>query len=159
MNYLQIKPNSTLDGEGIRVSLYVSGCDIHCPHCHNPEGQIKSNGIPYTQETEDYIINLLRFDYISGLTICGGEPSMYYNRPQLLGLVDRVRKELPNKTIWIYTGRSWNDVKNFELYKKCDIAVTEPFIYDLRDISSNNKFRGSTNQKLIDCKTGKEIIL
>lgn len=157
MRYLEIKNNCTTDGIGIRVSLYVSGCDIHCKGCHNLESQNRNNGLPYTLETEEYILMLLKEKYIDGLTICGGEPSMYYNRPQLTLLVDRIRKEFPSKSIWIYTGRSWDEVKGFELFKKCDIAVVNPFVLEMRDVSDNNKFKGSTNQKFINCKTGEEI--
>ena len=152
MKYLKIKPNCTTDGEGIRVSLYVSGCDINCEGCHNPESHNPDNGTLYTSDTETEILSLLEPSWISGLTICGGEPSMSYNFPELTNLVRKVRTLLPSKTIWIYTGRSWDQVKELELFKLCDIAITEPFILKLRDVSHNNQWRGSTNQKIINIK-------
>ena len=104
MYYGQLKKISILDGPGVRVSLYVSGCRNHCEGCHNPETWNFLFGKEYTQDTENTIIQYLDHEYISGLTICGGEPMEEENQVELLKLIKKVKSKYPDKTIWCYTG-------------------------------------------------------
>lgn len=171
MNYADIKTIDVQDGDGIRVSIYVSGCHFHCKGCHNKEAWDFQYGKKFEESTIDYIIDLMDKDYIAGLSILGGEPLEFVNQQGLVPLVKRVKEKFPNKTIWCYTGYEFEkDVLN-DMYKKfsytkdllenIDIMVDGQFEEDKKLIDL--KFRGSTNQKKIDVaaslKAGKEIQL
>ncbi len=164
MNYADIKTVDIQDGTGVRVSIYVSGCHFHCKGCHNPEAWDFKYGKEYTEETEKYILDLLDKDYISGLSILGGEPLEPQNQEILSGLVAKVKQRFPNKDIWCYTGYDFEKNVLNEMYKKfeftpkflknVDVIVDGQFeeenkIVDLR-------FRGSTNQRKIDVKSSLE---
>lgn len=158
MNYADIKEVDIQDGEGIRVSLYVSGCHFHCKGCHNKESWDFNYGKKFTEETIDKIINLLDKDYITGLSLLGGEPLEPINQQGLIELTARVKEKFPNKTIWCWTGYDFErDVfgKMYkehqytrELLKNIDIIVDGQFEEENKLV--NLKFRGSTNQKKID---------
>jgi len=161
MYYGNIKLNDIANGEGIRVSLFVSGCTNHCKECFNPETWNFEYGKPFTLETEQYIIDNLKSDYVNGLTLLGGEPFEPKNQQALLSFVKRVRKECPTKTIWAYSGFRLDDELlmpgayphceyTIELLGLIDILVDGRFDRDLRDITL--KFRGSRNQRIIDVK-------
>ena len=118
MNYADIKTIDIQDGEGIRVSIYVSGCHFHCKGCHNKEAWDFQYGKKFEESTIEYIIDLMNHDYISGLSILGGEPLETVNQQGLVPLVKKVKEKFPNKTIWCYTGYQFeNDVLN-NMYKK-----------------------------------------
>ena len=104
MNYANIKPCDIANGVGVRTSLFVSGCTRHCKDCFNQEAQDFNYGLPFTEDIEDMIILTLKPDYVDGLTVLGGEPFEPANQEAVLHLLKRVRKELPSKTIWCYTG-------------------------------------------------------
>ena len=171
MNYADIKTIDVQDGEGIRVSIYVSGCHFHCKGCHNKEAWDFCYGKPFEDSTIDYIIDLLDKDYISGLSILGGEPLEIVNQKGLVPLVKRVKEKFPDKTIWCYTGYQFEKDVLQDMYKKfsftkelldnIDIIVDGQFEEDKKLVDL--KFRGSTNQKKIDVKqslkTGKTIEL
>ena len=159
MNYMHIYNETISDGVGIRVSLYVSGCRNKCKGCHNPESWDFCYGKPFTVETEDEILQLLKNPLIDGLTICGGEPMEEENQEGILDLLVKVKQNFPNKNIWCYTGYEFADLladgkKHIDITDKIlsliDVMVVGPFILELRDISSNNPWRGSTNQRVID---------
>ena len=158
MHYGNIKLNDIANGEGIRVSLFVSGCTNHCKECFNPETWNFEYGKPYTLETEQYILDNLKSDFVNGLTLLGGEPMEPRNQPVLLELVKKVKAQYPNKTIWMYSGFRFEDelLKDgsyphceytLELLKYIDVLVDGRFDRDLRDIRLN--FRGSSNQRII----------
>ncbi len=157
MNYAEIKNVDIANGPGVRVSLFVSGCTHYCKGCFNEIAWDFDYGDPYTKETEDSIIDDLRPDYIEGLTFLGGEPMDPRNQPAILPLARRVRQELPNKTIWCYTGYDFekdilpwmktSDVTR-ELVPLFDVMVDGPYVEDLRNLSLT--FRGSENQRIID---------
>lgn len=160
MNYATIKPHDTADGYGVRVSLFVSGCTHHCKGCFNSEAWDFNYGTPYTQETENEIISLLNRDYIRGLSLLGGEPMEPQNQAVIVNLIKRVRQELPNKDIWCYSGytidkdlchggRAHTDVTD-EILHNIDVLVDGRFVEELKDLTL--KFRGSSNQRLIDVK-------
>ncbi len=158
MYYGNIKLNDIANGEGIRVSLFVSGCTNHCKECFNPETWNFEYGKPFTEETEQFIIDNLKSDFVNGLTLLGGEPFEPRNQRVLLPLVKRVIRECPNKTIWAYSGFRFDDELltpgaypncecTRELLECVDVLVDGRFDRDLRDIRLN--FRGSSNQRII----------
>ena len=148
------------NGEGLRVSVFVSGCTNHCKGCFQPQTWDFDYGRPYTQETEDYIVEELGKSYYDGLTILGGEPFELSNQREIVKLIRRIRKELPERNIWVYTGFTYDkDLKaggcryiecTDEILDNIDILVDGRFVEELRNISLN--FRGSENQRIIDMK-------
>lgn len=160
MNYATIKETDIANGPGVRVSLFVSGCSHHCEGCFNAEAWDYHYGQPYTQETEDHIIEALRPSYITGLSLLGGEPMDPRNQPTLLSLLRRVRRELPEKDVWCYTGYTLEDdlqsdalgipETTHELISLIDVLVDGKFVLALKDIQL--RFRGSSNQRLIDLR-------
>lgn len=160
MNYADIKTIDVQDGTGVRVSLYVSGCHFHCKGCHNQEAWDFKYGKEYTEETEKYIMDLLDHDYISGLSLLGGEPLEPQNQKVLADLVKKVKEKYPDKDIWCYTGYDFEKNVLDEMYKKfdftpkflknVDVIVDGQFIEEKKMIDL--KFRGSTNQRKVDVK-------
>ena len=158
MNYADIKYPDIQDGEGIRVGLYVSGCHFHCVECHNKESWDFNYGKEFTDETIDYIMNILKESYVNGLSLLGGEPLELVNQKGLLPLVKRVKEELPEKDIWCWTGYDFekdvlgkmyktNEVSK-ELLQYIDIIVDGQF--EIENKIKDLKFRGSINQRKID---------
>ncbi len=166
MNYGNIKNADIANGEGVRVSLFVSGCRHHCKGCFNPETWSFKYGNEFTKETEDNLINMLKPDYIKGLTLLGGEPMEPENQAVLVKLLRRIKKELPSKDIWCYSGYTFDtDLKpengkvhtevTDEILSYLNVLVDGEFVEDLKNISL--AFRGSSNQRIIDVpKTLKE---
>lgn len=164
MNYGEIKNYDIANGEGVRVSLFVSGCTHHCKNCFNPETWSFEYGKPFTKETEDYIIECLSPDYIDGLSLLGGEPFEPQNQEILLPFLRRVKNELPHKTIWCYTGYLFDRELLSESRARCeftdemlsliDVLVDGEFVQALHDISL--AFRGSSNQRIIDVQKSLE---
>lgn len=158
MNYAEIKCPDVANGPGCRVSLFVSGCTHHCPGCFNEQAQDFSFGKPFTNETIDEIIELLKPDYIKGMTLLGGEPFEPANQKALLPLVKRVRDTYPNKSIWAFSGYLFDKdllgrfakqmPETMELLKRIDVLVDGEFILAQRDLML--KFKGSANQRTID---------
>ncbi len=164
MHYGSIKTHDIANGPGVRVSLFVSGCRNACKGCFQEETWDFNYGSEYTQETENQILSALYPSYIQGITLLGGEPFETENQTSLLQLVKRIRQELPSKNIWCYTGctlenelsiggRCYCDVTE-ELLSMIDVLVDGRFILELADITL--KFRGSSNQRLIDMKETKK---
>lgn len=162
MRYAQIREIDVANGPGIRVSLYTQGCRRHCPFCFNEETWDFNGGLPFTEKEEDAIITLVNKPHIAGLTILGGEPMEKESRPAILHLLKRVRKECPNKNIWLYSSFLYEDFKNFDepILEYVDVLVDGMFINDLKD--PHLRFRGSSNQRLInipETKAKGEIVL
>ena len=152
MNYGEIKTTDIANGVGVRTSLFVSGCTHHCKGCFNEETWDFAYGQPFTKEVEDEIIESLRPVYVTGLTVLGGEPMEVVNQQVVRPFLERVRAELPDKNIWIYSGYTWEELNDSE-NKRChmtDVLVDGEFKLDLKDISL--RFRGSSNQRVIDVK-------
>lgn len=136
------------NGPGARVSLFVSGCRRHCPGCHNEQAWDFNYGEPYTQKHHDYIIDLLKQEEYAGLSILGGEPMEPENEPELIQLCKDIRKECPSeKTIILYSGYMYDEIKDRELLKHIDWLIDGPYIEQLRDITL--EYRGSSNQSII----------
>ena len=151
MNYGAIKTVDIANGLGVRVSLFVSGCRNRCPGCFQPETWDFSYGQPFTKETEDKIIKALCPSWIQGLSILGGEPLEYENQAVLIPFLRRVRKELPEKDIWLYTGYYWEQIRDLPIVELIDTVVDGPFIEEMKDVSL--AFRGSWNQRIIQVKS------
>ena len=158
MNYAEIKKTDIANGEGVRVSLFVSGCRRHCKNCFNQIAWDFGYGKPFTEDVEEEIITALSPYYIAGLTLLGGDPMEPENQRALLPFVKKVRARLPEKDIWCFTGYTYDDGDILEPHAKTE--VTREFI-SLLDVLVDGKFeealkdirlvfRGSSNQRVID---------
>jgi len=167
MNYATIKNCDIANGPGVRVSLFVSGCTHRCPGCFNEVAWDFNYGQPFTEKTIDSIIEMLRPSYIRGLTLLGGEPFEPHNQADVVKLLRRVKEELPEKTIWAFSGFLFEkdmlsgrigDVSEYLSY--LDVLVDGPFVQAKKNLSL--RFRGSENQRIIDVKAslkeGKTIL-
>lgn len=150
MNYLDILDCSIADGEGIRVALYVSGCDHKCKGCHNPESWNCNAGTLFTEEKKQKLFALLERPYIDGVTLTGGDPLYKCNIAEITTLCKELKEKLPNKTIWLYTGSVYEDIKDLEIMQYIDTLVDGEFKIEERDITL--PFRGSRNQRIIKLK-------
>jgi anaerobic ribonucleoside-triphosphate reductase activating protein len=164
MYYGTLKTYDIADGEGVRVTLFVSGCTNRCPGCFQPETWDFHYGKPFTEETEAEILAALDKDYIQGLTLLGGDPMETENQRALLPLLRKVRRHLPEKDIWCYTGFVYerdllpggkrHAEGTDEMLSLIDVLVDGPYVNELRNISL--KFRGSENQRVIDLRRTRE---
>lgn len=157
MRYGAIKKRDIANGIGVRVVLFVSGCTHHCKGCFQPETWDFQYGQDYTAETENEIMEALRPDFIDGLTLLGGEPFEPQNQAELVKLLRRVRRELPQKTVWAFSGYTYEELTGEsrarcqvtdEMLSLVDVLVDGEFVEEKRNISL--QFRGSENQRLID---------
>ncbi len=155
MNYAAIKNCDIANGPGVRVSLFVSGCTHRCPGCFNEVAWDFNYGEPFTQDTIDTILNMLRPNHIKGLTLLGGEPFEPENQGDIVELLRQIKKELPDKSIWAFSGYLFDkdilsgrlgDTREYLSY--LDVLVDGPFIMEKKNLSL--RFRGSENQRLID---------
>lgn len=148
MNYGAIKKTDIANGEGVRVSLFVSGCRHHCKGCFNQETWDFGYGSPFTYDTVNEICDALDHPYISGLTILGGEPLDPLNVPWVETLIFCVKSRFGSaKDIWLYTGYQYDEVKDLDLMCWVDVLVDGPFVEELKDLSL--RFRGSSNQRIL----------
>ncbi len=158
MHYGNIKNCDVANGEGVRVTLFVSGCTNHCEHCFQPETWDFSYGKEFTREVEESILEMLAPVYINGLTLLGGEPFEPSNQRALLPFVRRVRDRYPGKNIWAFTGFTYEELKRDGSHPRCevtdellgltDVLVDGRYMHEKRNLML--KFRGSSNQRLID---------
>lgn len=166
MNYHNITYPDMNNGDGFRVVLWVSGCEHHCKNCQNPQTWDFNSGIEFTKDALYEIENEIKKDYISGLTISGGDPLNKNNIKQILSIIAYIKSRYSNKTIWIYTGYTYEELINMHnsdintILKNINILVDGRYIEELKDI--NYPWAGSKNQRVIDVqntlKTG-EIVL
>ena len=169
MYVAEIKKFDIANGLGVRVSVFVSGCRHRCPGCFNEIAWEFDYGKEYTPDIENEIIDALRPDYIEGLSLLGGEPFEPENQPALLGLLRRVRKELPAKNVWVYSGFTLKELLGEsrarteytdEMLSLIDVLVDGRFIYAEKDITL--RFRGSRNQRILDIpatlKAGRPVL-
>ena len=153
MNYEDIKNYDIANGEGVRISLFVSGCTHHCKGCFNQQTWDPNSGKPYDKSVEEEIVKLVSREGIRGLTLLGGDPLDFDNPEKLLPLVKRVKEKL-GKSVWCYTGDTLeniikeNNINKLKLLEYIDVLVDGPFIQELH--KPRLKFKGSTNQRLID---------
>ena len=165
MNYANIKYCDIANGPGVRTTLFVSVCTHHCKNCFNPETWNFDYGEPFTKEVEDRIIDSCRSAFVKGMTLLGGEPMEPANQRALLPFLKRFREQYPDKSVWCYTGYLYEQL-NGEVEYRCrcevtdellsliDVLVDGEFVQDLHDITL--RFRGSSNQRLIDLKKTRE---
>lgn len=164
MNYHKIEKTSIANGKGIRVVLWCSGCRIGCRNCHNPETWDFNSGMLFDDAAKKELFEALNKSYIQGITFSGGHPLEYENLPVVYELIKEIKDKFPNKDVWLYTGYalSINDFDNsidisFDnglllnyILTMCDVVVDGPFIESEKDLTL--KWRGSRNQRVIDCK-------
>ena len=158
MHYGEIKNCDIANGPGVRVTLFVSGCTNHCKNCFQPQTWDFSYGQPFTAETEEKLIAMLTPSHINGLTLLGGEPFEPENQRALVPFLRKVRERLPGKTVWSFSGFTWEEMHTPGSHPRCevtddflsllDVLVDGRFVEELHDISL--RFRGSSNQRLID---------
>lgn len=171
MYYGEIKNCDIANGEGVRVTLFVSGCRNHCPNCFQPQTWAFDYGRPFTEETQAQLLAMLEPDYISGLTLLGGDPFEEENQAALLPFLKRVRAKFGNgKTIWAFSGYTYDELTGAtdaegatshaftpiteEMLGLIDVLVDGRFVEKLKNISL--RFRGSENQRLIDLNATRE---
>lgn len=170
MHYAELKNYDTANGIGVRVSLFVSGCTNHCKNCFQPETWDFSYGAEFTEETAEKILEMMKPDYIKGLTVLGGEPFEPENQRGLLPFIKKIREEFPEKSVWVYTGFTMEELRAEGTHSHCDVTeellslidilVDGRFEEDKKDLTL--RFRGSSNQRIIDMKStleSNEIIL
>lgn len=150
MYYGKINPTDIANGPGVRVTLFVSGCRNRCKGCFNPETWDFCYGQPFTEETENEILTMLKPFYISGLTLLGGDPLEPENAQALLPFVRKVKQLYPQKEIWCYTGYLYENIKDTPLIAYVDVLVDGPFVEAKKDIRL--QFRGSSNQRILNLK-------
>lgn len=153
------------NGDGLRVVLWLSGCSHHCYNCQNPQTWNPNSGIPFDESAKQEIFNELSKNYISGITLSGGDPLCENNLSEVLSLVEKIRNLFQNKTIWLYTGYLWENLINVNcpldsewenrilrksIIELCDVLIDGEYIDKQRDITL--KWRGSSNQRVIDVR-------
>ena len=163
MNYHNITYPDRNNGDGLRVCLWLSGCSHHCKGCQNPQTWNPNSGIPFDENAKKELFEELEKDYISGITLTGGDPLNEYNVRHLYLLLKEVKEKFSNKTIWLYTGYTFEHIMNlkehwefctqtgtymFSILEMCDVLVDGEYKEELRDITL--KWRGSSNQRVID---------
>lgn len=158
MYYGTIKKFDIANGEGVRVTLFVSGCRNHCKNCFQPQTWDFDYGEPFTEKTQEQILEWLEPSYVNGLTLLGGEPFEPENQRALVPFLRRVRERYPQKTIWSFSGFTLEELKDENCRGRCevtdamlsllDVLVDGRFVEELKNISL--RFRGSSNQRLID---------
>ena len=170
IHYGEIKNCDIANGPGVRVSLFVSGCTNHCKNCFQPQTWDFEYGAPFTEETENKILDMLSPSYINGLTVLGGEPFEPSNQCSLLPFLQRVKEQYPQKNIWMFSGFTFEELQSDGSHPRCevtddilsliDVLVDGRYDEALKNLSL--KFRGSSNQRLIDMKatlSKNEIVL
>ena len=133
MRYHNITKDDMLNGDGLRVVLWVAGCAHGCPGCHNPITWDPEGGLPFDEEAKQEIFDELDKDYVSGITFSGGDPLHEANVRQVTALAKEIREKYPNKTIWLYTGSLWKEVKDLEIAKYLDVLVDGEFQEEKKD--------------------------
>ena len=160
MRYNRIRKMDISNGPGVRISIFVQGCEFHCKECFNPETWDFKCGEEFTNETIEKVLSLCDFDYITGLTILGGEPMHPVNIEGTTKLAKAFKDKYPNKTLWVWTGFLYEGLKDKEVFNYIDVLVDGQFKTEL--FSPLLRWRGSSNQRVIDIKETRkkgEIVL
>ena len=156
MRYHNITTDDMRNGDGLRTVLWLAGCDHYCIGCHNRNTWNPNNGLDFDNKAEDELFEKLKPDYISGLTLSGGDPLFIDNRSEVLRLVGNVKRIYPNKTIWLYTGYTWEeintmvDITPYHIIRFVDVLVDGKFRESMADIKY--PWAGSSNQRVIDVR-------
>ena len=160
MRYHNITKDDMLNGDGLRVVLWVAGCTHCCRECHNPITWDPNGGIDFDEQAKEEIFAQLEHSYIAGITFSGGDPLHGNNVYEVTEIAKEIREKYPQKTIWLYTGALWETVREMEIAKHLDILVDGEFECD--KMNTTLRWKGSSNQRVIDVKkslTKKEVIL
>jgi len=147
MNYHNITKEDMLNGDGIRVVLWVAGCNHGCKNCHNPITWDPNGGLPFDESAEAELFEALDKPHIDGITFSGGDPLFPDNRSEIFRLIKKCRELYPNKSVWLYTGYKWEEVNNLPDIKLIDVLVDGEFVDELKD--NNLEWVGSSNQRVI----------
>lgn len=154
MRYHNITKDDMLNGDGLRTVLWVAGCTHECRNCHNPVTWDVQGGVEFDQTAKEELFEALDKDYISGLTLSGGDPLHPENRGPVEKLILEVKDRFPDKTIWMYTGFLWEEVCMLDSVRNVDVLVDGPFVEELKDTALH--WKGSSNQQVIDVKKSLE---
>ncbi len=154
MRYHNITKDDMLNGDGLRVVLWVAGCSHHCEGCHNPITWDENGGIEFDKEAKYELFDVLRRPYISGITFSGGDPLFCGNRAEIAELIREICEEFPSKTQWLYTGYLWEEIKDLDFVSMLDVVVDGRFEQDKFDPKLH--WKGSSNQRVIDVKKSLE---
>ncbi len=160
MRFHNITKDDMLNGDGLRVVLWVSGCSHCCLGCHNPMTWDPNTGLFFDEKAKNEIMEELKKDYISGITFSGGDPLHSQNLLEVTALAKEIKKKYPKKTIWLYTGAVWEEMENLEIIKYLDVLVDGEFIKNRADKTLH--WKGSANQRVIDVQktlTAGKIVL
>ena len=150
MNYHNITKDDMLNGDGLRVVLWVAGCNHCCKGCQNPITWDAAGGLLFDEAAKQEIFEQLDKNYISGITFSGGDPLHPANRADVRNLAREIREKYPNKTIWLYTGYTWEEIAQQPIMQYLDVVVEGPFILERRDVKL--LWKGSDNQRVVDVK-------
>ncbi len=153
MNYHNITKDDMKNGDGLRVVLWLAGCSHHCPNCQNPVTWDPNDGILFDKNARKELLDIVSQDYISGITFSGGDPLFESNREEVYDLIEYIKSVYPNKTVWLYTGYTFSDLRKFVpigILNKIDVIIDGPYIEKFRDITL--KWRGSSNQRVINVR-------
>jgi len=150
MRYHNITKDDMLNGDGLRVVLWVAGCSHCCKECHNPITWDPNGGLLFDAAAKEEIFEELEKDYISGITFSGGDPLHIANAFDVTELAKEIRVKFPNKTIWLYTGYTWEEIRHLEIVRYLDVLVDGEFEVAKKDL--NLHWKGSSNQQVIDVK-------
>ncbi len=148
MNYHNITHDDMLNGDGLRAVLWVAGCEHKCDGCQNPVTWDVNGGIPFDEYAQEELFNYIAKPYTSGVTFSGGDPLLPQNRECVEQLIVKIKHDFPDKTIWIYTGYLWEEVKDLQIMSLVDVVVDGEYIDGLRDVKIH--WCGSSNQRVID---------
>ncbi len=150
MNYHDITKEDMLNGEGLRVVLWVSGCNHHCKNCQNPITWDENGGLLFDEAAETELFEALDKPYIDGITFSGGDPLFPGNRSEVFRLIRKCRELYPQKNIWLYTGYTWEQIRDLDGISDIDIIAEGEFVEELKD--NNLQWVGSSNQRVINVK-------
>ena len=150
MNYHNITKEDMLNGEGLRVVLWVAGCNHCCKNCQNPITWDKNGGLPFDKAAEDELFEALDKSFIDGITFSGGDPLFPENRSEVFRLIRKCKDKFPEKTIWLYTGYKWEEIKDLDGINLIDVIAEGEFIEALKD--NNLHWVGSSNQRVLKVK-------
>lgn len=155
MRYHNITKEDMLNGDGLRVVLWLSGCLHHCKNCQNPITWDPDDGLIFDEAAKQELYEELDKDYISGITFSGGDPLYPGTREELTDLIKEIRSRYPDKTIWVYTGYDWETVRGLELIPYINVLVDGRFVEELKD--NNLPWKGSSNQRVIDVQMTRKL--
>lgn len=154
MRYHNITKDDMLNGDGLRVVLWVAGCNHCCKECHNPITWDPNGGLEFDEAAKQEIFDELEKDYIHGITFSGGDPLHIANAYDVTKLAEEIREKYPNKSIWLYTGSMWEEVKHLKIMQYLDVLVDGEFVVAKKDV--NLHWVGSSNQRVIDVQPSLE---